>query len=88
MERSRKGVVSFKADEALLEALRGVRNRSEFIRDAILAALDNTCPLCSGSGTLTPNQMKHWNELARDHSVERCDHCSETRIVCSNRRDT
>jgi hypothetical protein len=82
-----KEVVSFKADEALLEALSGVRNRSEFIRTAILAALDNTCPLCSGSGTLTPNQMKHWHELARDHSVERCDHCSETRIVCSNRKD-
>ncbi|MBN2566159.1 MAG: CopG family transcriptional regulator [Candidatus Eisenbacteria bacterium] len=85
MSSNRKEVVSFKADGALLEALQGVRNRSAFIRDAILAALDSTCPLCSGSGTLTPNQMKHWQELAADHSIERCEHCSEIRIVCSNR---
>ena len=40
MSRTRKEVVSFKVDEALLEALSRVSNRSEFIRSAILAALD------------------------------------------------
>ena len=85
MPRSKTEVVSFKADAALLDAMRGVTNRSEFIRTAILAALESTCPLCSGSGTLTPNQMRHWNDLATDHSVEECKDCREVRLVCSNR---
>ena len=87
MPRSKTAVVSFKADAALLDAMRGVTNRSEFIRTAILAALDSTCPLCSGTGTLTPNQMRHWNDLATDHSVEECKDCREVRLVCSNRGD-
>lgn len=85
MPASKTEVVSFKADEALLKAMSGIDNRSEFIREAILAALDSTCPLCSGSGTLTPNQMRHWNEFASDHSLEECEDCQEIRLVCSNR---
>jgi len=85
MPKTKTEVVSFKADTALLDAMRGVANRSEFIRTAILAALDSTCPLCSGTGTLTPNQMRHWNDLASDHSVEECEDCREVRLVCSNR---
>ena len=87
MPRSKTEVVSFKADATLLDAMRGVANRSEFIRTAILAALDSTCPLCSGAGTLTPNQMRHWNDLATDHSVEECEDCREVRLVCSNREE-
>ena len=87
MASGKTEVVSFKADEALLAAMRGVSNRSEFIRLAILAALDSTCPLCSGTGTLTPNQMRHWNDLKSDHSVEECEECREVRLVCSNRKD-
>jgi hypothetical protein len=85
MANGKTEVVSFKADEALLAAMRGVTNRSEFIRTAILAALDSTCPLCSGTGTLTPNQMRHWKDLKSDHSVEECEDCREVRLVCSNR---
>jgi hypothetical protein len=85
MPASKTEVISFKADEALLKAMKGIANRSEFIRSAILSALDSTCPLCSGTGTLTPNQMRHWNELAVDHSVEECEDCREVRLVCSNR---
>jgi hypothetical protein len=85
MAKAKTEVVSFKADPALLDAMRGITNRSEFIRSAILAALDSTCPLCAGTGTLTPNQMRHWNDLATDHSVEECEDCREVRLVCSNR---
>lgn len=87
MPLAKPEVISFKADETLLRAMRGISNRSEFIRSAILAALDGTCPLCSGSGTLSPNQMRHWNELASDHSVEECADCREVRLVCSNRSE-
>ena len=87
MPKSKTEVVSFKADATLLDAMRGVANRSEFIRTAILAALDSTCPLCGGTGTLTPNQMRHWNDLASDHSVAECEDCREVRLVCSNREE-
>ncbi len=70
MARRRSEVISFKADEALLGAMRGLANRSEFIRGAILSALENRCPLCGGTGLLSPNQMDHWREFEEDHSIE------------------
>jgi len=85
MPAAKTEVISFKADGALLEAMRGITNRSEFIRSAILSALDSTCPLCGGAGTLSPSQMRHWNDLAADHSVEECQDCREVRLVCRNR---
>ena len=75
-------IITFKADEALVRAMEGVANRSEFIRSAILAALDNICPLCCGTGVLNPKQREHWQDFAHDHSVETCDDCQESRIVC------
>jgi hypothetical protein len=77
-------IVSFKTDNALLRAMKGIANRSEFIRTAILNALDSTCPLCSGTGILTPSQMKHWDEFAEDHSLRECESCREVHLVCSN----
>lgn len=85
MKRNQEQVLTFKADESLLEAMKGVRNRSEFIRSAIQAALESTCPLCMGTGILSPNQKKHWDAFAEDHSIEECDDCSETHLVCTNR---
>jgi hypothetical protein len=80
-------VLTFKADASLLEAMKGIPNRSEFIRNAILAALDGACPLCNATGTLTPNQKKHWDAFARDHSVEKCAECNELILVCGKRAD-
>lgn len=75
-------IVTFKADESLVQALKGVPNRSEFIREAIMAALDGTCPVCRGTGTLTPNQKMHWKRFAVSHPVEECEECHELRLVC------
>ena len=79
-------IITFKADDSLLKAVRSLHNRSEFIRDAILAALEGLCPVCKGRGVLTPNQQNHWKHLAVDHSVEECRKCRELRIVCSRRK--
>ena len=76
-------IITFKADEALVQALDGVANRSQFIRDAVLAALENACPLCGGSGILSANQKRHWGRFARDHSVRKCKTCHELHLVCS-----
>jgi hypothetical protein len=88
MGKTRKtpSIVTFKADASLLEALQGVENRSEFIRAALLSALDNICPVCKGRGLLTPNQKDHWASLAIDHGLEECDDCHEFYLVC--RRST
>ena len=82
MKRGKTEVISFKADASMLEALRGVRNRSDFIRQAVLAALRNTCPLCGGTGVLSPRQMKHLADFLSEHALEECDTCHERHLVC------
>jgi metal-responsive CopG/Arc/MetJ family transcriptional regulator len=79
-------IVTFKVDGSLLEAMKGIPNRSEFIRSAVLAALDSSCPMCNGTGILTPNQKRHYEELSKDHTIEECKECHETHIVCLRKR--
>jgi DnaJ-class molecular chaperone len=80
--KKKSEIITFKADASLIEALKGVENRSDFIRSAILSALDSVCPLCSGSGILTPNQRKHWDQFSQRHTLMQCDDCSEMHLVC------
>ena len=82
MGRPKAEIVTFKADESLVSALQGVPNRSEFIRGAIQAALDGACPLCMGTGTLTPDQKAHWEQFAQAHSVVECSECHGRYLVC------
>lgn len=79
----RPQIVTFKADPSLMEAMKGITNRSEFIRNAVLASLDSVCPLCRGTGILTPNQRKHWDSFAANHVLQECDDCHETHLVCA-----
>ena len=84
MGKGRKeGVITFKVDEGLARAMQGIPNRSEFIRSAILAALESTCPLCRGTGIMTPDQSRHWNKIASNHAIRECDECHAFHIVCS-----
>jgi hypothetical protein len=80
-------IVCFKVDETLLEALKNVPNRSEFIRAAVMSALASTCPLCRGAGFLTPGQKRHWDSFARDHTVEKCIDCHEIHLRCAHDSD-
>ena len=75
-------IISFKADQQLVEALKGIPNRSEFIRNAVLRAMDNICPLCQGTGILTPSQQEHWKEFTAHHKVVKCNDCEETYLAC------
>ncbi len=85
MAGKKQDVISLKVDRSLAEAMEGVANRSEFIRDAILAALDNVCPLCMGTGMLSPQQKRHWAAFARDHSVRQCPNCHERHLTCEHK---
>ncbi len=82
MAKTSPGIVTFKADSTLIDAMRGVPNRSEFIREAILAALDSSCPLCGGTGTLTPSQRRHWQDFTAEHGLEECRDCHALHLVC------
>lgn len=75
-------VVTFKADASLVEALKAVQNRSNFIRTAILTALESHCPLCGGDGVLTSNQKRHWDRFVQHHPLEECSDCHEVHITC------
>ena len=80
--KKKQEIITFKVDGDLREAIKDIPNRSEFIRGAIISALGVLCPLCNGSGMLTPNQKRHWEEFATNHSVRRCKECDESVLVC------
>ncbi len=83
MKKTKSEIVTFKADPSLAESLNGIANKSAFIRAAVTSALGVSCPLCQGSGVLTPNQKEHWDDFAAHHKVEECDDCHELRLTCS-----
>jgi hypothetical protein len=85
MATPKQSIVTFKAEQSLTEALRGVPNRSAFIRSAILAALESACPLCGGTGILTREQKKHWDAFAVDHALRECTTCHEYHLVCGKK---
>jgi hypothetical protein len=80
--RPKHEIITFKVDEPLREAMHGIPNRSEFIRAAILSALGSLCPLCKGSGILTPDQHKHWVEFTAHHALAECEDCHAVHLVC------
>lgn len=82
--RNKAEIITFKVDEHLAEAMGGIRNRSEFIRSAILSALGNSCPLCNGTGTLTAAQRGHWDDFAMHHRLQTCEVCLEPHLVCDH----
>lgn len=77
-------MISFKVDESLRQALSDIPNRSDFIRNAVVAALDSSCPLCKGTGVLSAKQKQHWDSFAEDHTVKECRQCHEFHLVCGN----
>ncbi len=84
MKEGKQEVITFKVDTDLAEIIKLQPNRSEFIRKAILNAIDNTCPLCRGTGIITPQQKVHWDKFLETHLVERCNECDAVRLVCKN----
>jgi uncharacterized protein YbaR (Trm112 family) len=82
--KRKEEIVTFKVDHALSETLARMPNKSEFIRLAVLRALETCCPLCNGTGTLSVNQMRHWREFLGRHEIVRCEECRETYIACES----
>jgi hypothetical protein len=78
----KQSIITFKVDDELFRAIKNIPNRSKFIRTAILNALGSVCPLCEGSGMLTKNQKRHWDEFSVNHSLRLCEDCNENILVC------
>ncbi len=85
MKYNKTEIITFKVDDSLLGAMEGIPNRSEFIRAAVLQALDSACPLCRGTGIMTPDQKIHWDSFAADHQLKECDDCHAIHLICSNK---
>ncbi|MEE8440517.1 MAG: CopG family transcriptional regulator [Spirochaetia bacterium] len=83
-QRRKEEIITFKVDGRLATALAGIDYRSAFIRDAILAALGNTCPVCRGTGILSVSQQGHWDEFSAHNHVEKCGECKEEYLVCDH----
>ena len=81
--KKKEETITFKVDGELARAMEAIPNRSEFIWSAILASLDSTCPLCMGSGKLTPKQKVHWDKFSENHTVQECGSCHAFHIVCA-----
>ncbi len=84
---SKPNLITFKVDDALAELLQGMPNRSEFIRAAILTALDSACPLCKGTGTLSVDQRRHWEDFTQGHRIQECGDCHAWHLVCCEGQD-
>ena len=85
MSTDKSETISFKVDPSLMALLSGVENRSEFIRSALLAALNNACPLCNGSGILRPQQRHLWDEFTASHPREECGRCHVHVFTCEGK---
>jgi len=83
--KNKSEIITFKTDRSLASKLDNIPNKSEFIRNAILAALDSTCPLCGGSGSLSPKQMEHWQEFSVSHQMKKCRDCHEFYLICKKK---
>jgi len=83
----KNSVITFKADDTMLEELEKIPNKSEFIRDAILAALDENCPFCGGTGKLNPHQKMHWTNFLKKHQLIHCGECNGIEVCCNSENE-
>jgi hypothetical protein len=83
MPTKKQEIITFKVDEGLARTLECIPNRSEFIRTALLAYLSGICPLCNGTGVLSPHLKLHWKEFLKDHEIKECKECHALFPVCS-----
>ena len=68
-------IVAFKVEEDLAEFLGKLKNKSEFIRRAILAQFSMACPLCSGTGVVPRGLHDHFKPVIQRENKHPCDRC-------------
>jgi hypothetical protein len=68
-------IVAFKVEEELAEFLNRLPNKSDFIRNAILAQFSMTCPLCTGTGVVPRGVHDHYKPLVGASAHKPCEKC-------------
>lgn len=68
-------IVAFKVEEDLAEFLSKLKNKSEFIRKAILAQFSMACPLCTGSGVVPRGIHDHYKPIIHSENKHACSKC-------------
>ncbi len=86
--KKKERIFTFKTDDKMADNLDDIPNKSEFIRKAVQTALEQNCPLCSGTGTLTQQQQKHLEEFFTFHSLQECDECHAVHFVCQPTKES
>ena len=81
-------VITFKVDPEIEELLDKIPNKSDFIRNAIVKAMDCVCPVCSGTGILNAHQKRHWENFLKEHQLVRCSECDELYIKCEHENES
>lgn len=85
--KQKEQIISFKVDKDLADAISQINNRSSFIRNAIIHALQIQCPLCKGLGVLDAKAQAHWQAFSEAHQVLECEECHSRHIVCEHGGD-
>jgi len=80
--KRKEEIITFKVDEGLSRLLSVIPNRSNFIRNAILMAVENICPLCQGTGVMTPDQR---DRFSQNHKLQECTDCHAVHLTCESR---
>ena len=80
--KKKERIFTFKVDEDLAGSLDEIANKSAFIRRAVEEALGRKCPLCGGTGALSPAQDRHLREFLTLHPLEKCEQCDAVHFVC------
>jgi hypothetical protein len=74
----KKQIVAFKVEDELARFLDALPNKSEFIRRAILAQFNMTCPLCSGTGVVEKGIHDHFQGVIESNLTRPCEKCKTT----------
>jgi hypothetical protein len=77
-------IVAFKVEPELAEFLDKLPNKSEFIRQAILAQFGMTCPLCKGSGVVARGVGEHYQPVLEEHRTVNCRTCHKADSIPLN----
>jgi hypothetical protein len=72
---AKTAVVAFKVEKELAALLNKLKNKSDFIRKAIVAQLGMACPLCNGRGVVPRGVHDYYAPLLSKLSQAHCDSC-------------
>ncbi|MSR55950.1 MAG: hypothetical protein EXS09_22155 [Gemmataceae bacterium] len=73
--------VAVKVEAELADFLARLPNKSEFIRQAILAQFGTACPLCLGAGQVASALGAHYSPILEKHREKACQKCRKIESI-------